>query len=88
MDYALIQRVETNDLKKGPFIKELAEMDNQKFVEEFIKKYKILDLYPERDFTQLTKDLLWSITLLKRTSLLKLFLIHLDRKLGKGLLLK
>ena len=46
-DYALIEEMTKERLQKSSFINALMYLENDGFVENFVKKFGVFDLYPE-----------------------------------------
>ena len=54
-DYALIEEMTKERLQTSSFINVLIYMENDGFVETFVKKFGVLDLYPEKVYYQMTR---------------------------------
>lgn len=71
-DYELVKSVEGENRTRS-LLERLCQMDNEKFVAEFIKKYEIFEKYDEDLYsTELLHHLLQTIALCKRTAFLKM----------------
>lgn len=46
-DYALIEEMTKERLQKSSFVNALMYLENDGFVENFVKKFEVFDLYPE-----------------------------------------
>lgn len=54
-NYALIEEMTKERLQRSSFINALMYLENDGFVETFVKKYGVFDLYPEQTYYQMTR---------------------------------